>query len=636
MYNEKSLTGINRILAIIAVAVIYIVAARLGLIFALQPGYATSVWPPSGISVASLLLIGYPIWPGISIGAFFTNLLISSTSVDPISSVLISSSIAIGSTLQPLAIVYVLKKLMSIIHLLNTHRNVFIFLFTTVIGCLIASTIGTTTLYAMGVIELKSYLSNWETWWLGDIMGIYIFTPLLMVWARQIEISDLLKRGFEASLLILITMLIDSLIFEGWLSKNYPIEYMIIPCLLWAVFRFGAKGATLLLFVVSMIAVLGTAHGTGPFVQKSLNDSLLLLQVFIGIITGTTLTLIAVLNESNHTYRALEEHSQDLENEVDHRTTALQRRTLELQDKTILLQDRTLELQKKTEALQNQNLLLKKTLAEHQLMQKRALAQETLASLGTLSTGIGHQLKEPLDDMINCCELSQALIKEMTDMVKNEAQPFEIQNDETLSKNFAALQYYIQKIYTHSKGASRLLERMLAHASKTGEYESVDFNELIKEFLMIIHTNRQREDPTLNIKLDVTFDHSIQKIKIMPSYLVRALIIILNNAYDSVLKKKKEINGEFVPAVSLRTLDMGDRAAIIVRDNGIGFTEEDRANLFAPLISSKSYEDSGLGLSIVYDLIVQNHGGELTVDSKGGQFAEFTIILPKQEKTGQL
>src|SRR5438552_630559 len=124
MSNNTSVTGIKRFFAIITLALFYVIMARLGLLFAINPGYETAIWPASGIAVAGLLLFGYSVWPGIFLGSFITNLFIIP---DIGTSFLISLGIAIGSTLQPLVLTYILKKLMCICHLLNTHRNIFIF-----------------------------------------------------------------------------------------------------------------------------------------------------------------------------------------------------------------------------------------------------------------------------------------------------------------------------------------------------------------------------------------------------------------------------------------------------------------------------------------------------------------------------
>ncbi len=153
----------NRFFIIIAVAFVYLIMARLGLLLALHPGFATPFWPPSGIAAAAVLLFGYSVWPGILIGSLIANLL---TSVGAFStSLLVSTGIAIGSTLQPLAIGYLLNNLTtSNPHLLNTRRNIISFLIFTIFCCMISATISLATLFSAGIVNLHSLGTNWVTW----------------------------------------------------------------------------------------------------------------------------------------------------------------------------------------------------------------------------------------------------------------------------------------------------------------------------------------------------------------------------------------------------------------------------------------------------------------------------------------
>jgi integral membrane sensor domain MASE1 len=321
----------NRWLKIIFIALAYVITARLGLLLALTPGFATAFWPPSGIAVASLLLYGYPVWPGIFLGSLVANLLTPVSSIS--SSIIVSTGIAIGSTLQPLAIVYLLKNLTnSIPHLFQTRRNIISLLLFTLLCCTISSTLSLTSLYLAGIVSGSSLGTNWVTWWLGDTIGIYLFAPFIFAWSKPCSMKSFLRHGGEAFWLFAITLAISFLCFGGWLSKGFPLEYLLLPCLVWSVFRFGQHVTTILLLLISVIALLGTTHGYGPFVQSNLNESLLLLQAFLGVVTGTTLILISVVNEVWHAQEVLEEYSQDLKNQVKHRSVELQEKLNQLEE----------------------------------------------------------------------------------------------------------------------------------------------------------------------------------------------------------------------------------------------------------------------------------------------------------------
>lgn len=310
--------GRHKILINFIVMIAYLITARIGLLLALQPGFSTPFWPPSGIAVAAVLLFGCPIWPGIFIGAFLSNLLIiNSLSV----SLLVSCVVAISSTLQPLAIGYLLKNLTtSIPYLLNTRRNIISFLVFTLVGCTISATLSVVALSLAGIVSKGSLLTNWLTWWLGDTIGIYVFTPFLFswfnFWSKPQELKEVGTRGFELFQLVLLTLAISYLSFSSWDALNTPIEDLLLPCMIWAAFRFPPQIATTLVVISSVIAVIGTAAGYSPFIQPGLNESLLMLQIFIGILSSTTLIMISAIQEIWHGQRVQERYSEELKNQV--------------------------------------------------------------------------------------------------------------------------------------------------------------------------------------------------------------------------------------------------------------------------------------------------------------------------------
>lgn len=289
---------------IIVIGAAYVAMARIGLMYALHPGFATAFFPSSGLATAAILIFGNDVWPGIFLGSMIANLI---TPVPMLAtSVFVSAGIAFGSTLQAVTLAHFLHKLMGVHYLLSLHRNVFIFLGTTVICCSIASTIGMIVLFIGQIITIDTILSNWTTWWVGDMVGIWIFTPLFLSWS-QFHVTCTPFKEFEALLLFLTTIAIALFCYGGWIPNGYPVAFTIIPCLLWSTFRFQTPITTFLLALVSLIAVWGTSSGHGPFVIGSENASLLLLQVFIGVITLMTLVLTSLVNALQHNAKALED-----------------------------------------------------------------------------------------------------------------------------------------------------------------------------------------------------------------------------------------------------------------------------------------------------------------------------------------
>ncbi len=191
---------------VFTVATLYVVTARLGLMLALPPeNKATAVWPPSGIALAAVLLVGSRVWLGIWLGAFLANFwdFFSPTNeFSLVAHLLVSGSIAAGSTVQPLLGAFLLHRWIGGQNFLDRARNVFQFVGIALLMCLVASTVGVTTLCLAGFAPWANYGSNWWTWWLGDTVGVFIVTPLVLAWSKPPRFTKVPGRLAEAGLLL--------------------------------------------------------------------------------------------------------------------------------------------------------------------------------------------------------------------------------------------------------------------------------------------------------------------------------------------------------------------------------------------------------------------------------------------------
>lgn len=287
---------------LLALSTLYVITARLGLTLALPPGdKATAVWPPSGIALAALLLLGYRLWPGIWLGAFLANFWDFFTPDNDFSlttHLLASGGIAVGSTLQPLLGAYLLRRCLGQQSPLEGAGSVFWFLGVGLLMYLVAAMVGVTTLYLAGFTSLAVYSLNWWTWWLGDTVGVLMVTPLLLAWRKPPRVVREPRRLVEAGLLLAALLSVGLGAFGGWSPRGIDagfLVYMTIPLLVWAALRFGLRGATAALLLTLGIGVWGAAQSHGPFVGETLNESLLLLQIFMSILTVTALTLVGAL-----------------------------------------------------------------------------------------------------------------------------------------------------------------------------------------------------------------------------------------------------------------------------------------------------------------------------------------------------
>lgn len=280
--------------AVAGLAVVYFVAGKLGLQLAYVQASATAVWPCTGLAVAALLVFGYRVWPGILIGAFLVNLTTAGT-------VATSIAIAAGNTLEGLAGCYLVNRFARGKDAFERAQDIFKFaLFAGMIATAVSATIGVATLAVAGFANWAAFGSIWCTWWLGDAVGAVTVTPLLLLWWENPSLRWTREQITELAFLFL------GLFATGWVVfgkpfhselKNYPLEYLCIPFLIWAAFRFGRRKAATALCALSMIAVWGTLHGYGPFARESQNMSLLLMQAFMGIMAITILALAAEVSE---------------------------------------------------------------------------------------------------------------------------------------------------------------------------------------------------------------------------------------------------------------------------------------------------------------------------------------------------
>jgi diguanylate cyclase (GGDEF)-like protein len=282
-------------LAVVAVlAVVYFGTAKLGLRFAFVNPSATALWAPTGITLAAFLIFGSRVWPGAFLGAFFANLTTAG-------SVLTSIGIATGNTLEGMAGCYLVRRFARGPQAFERAQDIFKFAFLAgIVSTTISATVGVTSLSLGGFADWTVYGPIWRTWWLGDGVGAVLVTPVVLLWRENPRLNWTREQILELTLLFLGLFFTVWIVFGGRFHsevKNYPLEYLCIPFLIWAAFRFGRRKAATATCVLAGIAIWGTLHGFGPFSRETLNTSLLLVQSFVGIVAVTNLALAAEVSE---------------------------------------------------------------------------------------------------------------------------------------------------------------------------------------------------------------------------------------------------------------------------------------------------------------------------------------------------
>ncbi len=286
-----------------------------------------------------------------------------------------------------------------------------------------------------------------------------------------------------------------------------------------------------------------------------------------------------------------------------------------------MVEERTAELTRQKEELQE-------TLSELKSTQDQLIQQEKLASLGELTAGIAHEIQNPLNFVNNFSEVSIELLDEL------EAELEKGDKDEVIAIA-GDIKQNLLKISQHGKRADGIVKGMLQHSRKsTGMKEPVNLNDLADEYLRLSYHGLRAKDKSFNATLNTAFDSALPAIPVIPQELGRVLLNMFNNAFYSVSDKKKLGISGYEPTVSVSTAfvdgDNGGKEVVIkIRDNGMGIPQRVLDKIYQPFFTTKpTGEGTGLGLSLSYDIVTKVHGGELNVDTREGEFAEFTISLP--------
>jgi signal transduction histidine kinase len=299
----------------------------------------------------------------------------------------------------------------------------------------------------------------------------------------------------------------------------------------------------------------------------------------------------------------LEEYNRTLEQKVDERTVELRQKHAELDS-----------------AFQ------KLKAAQAQLVQT-----EKMASLGQLTAGIAHEIKNPLNFVNNFSELSVELTQEMLEELGKVSHCLDPKDVEYFTGILNDLQGNVKKINDHGKRADSIIRGMLLHSrGKSGEMQPTDLNVMLAEYVNLGYHGMRATDNTFNIKLESDYDPGLGMVVVVPQDISRVFLNMINNAFYSTAQKKRELREAYFPVLKVSTRNLGETVEIRIRDNGKGMPAPVVEKIFNPFFTTKpAGSGTGLGLSISFDIVVQQHRGQIRVESVEGEFAEFIIILPK-------
>ena len=260
-----------------------------------------------------------------------------------------------------------------------------------------------------------------------------------------------------------------------------------------------------------------------------------------------------------------------------------------------------------------------------------------MASLGQLTAGIAHEIKNPLNFVNNFAGLSVELLDELKAAAAPGIAALDDDTRAEIDETVGMLTGNLEKIAEHGRRADGIVKSMLLHSrGGSGDRQATDINGLVDEALNLAYHGARAQDQNFNITMERELDRSLAPIEVVPQDVTRVFLNLFGNGFYATSKRcNKAIEPNFKPSLKVTTRDLGEAVEIRVRDNGTGIPPELRDKLFQPFFTTKpTGEGTGLGLSISYDIITQQHGGTIEVDSLFGEFTEFTIRLPRSLRAG--
>jgi signal transduction histidine kinase len=282
------------------------------------------------------------------------------------------------------------------------------------------------------------------------------------------------------------------------------------------------------------------------------------------------------------------------------------------------------------ESVQARTRELVKSLEDLRTTQDRLIQTEKLASLGQLTAGIAHEIKNPLNFVNNFSAVSVELVDELQVGLRDVQLDQKTRAEITELTNM--LRGNLDKVVQHGNRADSIVKNMLLHSRQgAGEHRPVDINALVDESLNLAYHGARAEKQGFNITLERSFDSSAGEVDLFPQEITRVLLNLISNGFYAATKRKSAVSGgDYEPKLAVATKNLGDKVEIRIRDNGSGIPPEVRQRMFNPFFTTKpAGEGTGLGLSISHDIIVKQHAGSLEVDTQPGEFTEFRIVLPR-------
>ncbi len=566
------------LLRIMTLAIIYFVAARLGLLVPFDGEIATLVWPAGGISLAVLLLFGANLWPGVTLGAILIGL-------SNQHSIPLLLGVSIARTIEPLLAVYLIRKYGSFDSSLENLRDVFtLFLAGGLLAPAVSATLSGITFMTSPEGNAIMGTTIWWHWFVGHSISILLVTPVLLTWHANPRLQWQKERLTEILVLLAVMIVVSTLIFVRVIDSigNFPLGHVIFPFLLWAALRYSPREVSTYSLIAVAIAIWGTVHGTGPFSRPDININLLLLLSFVISITLTALIIAVLLTERRRSREALQRSKDELAIRID---------------------ERTLELAQANEQLIQE--INERKYAQEELAQARDRAVDALRLKAQILANVSHDARTPLSVIMLYAELlKRGRHGSVTDKQKRSL--------ETILINANDLLGFINNL---------LDEAQIENSKVEAALEDIDLRIWLDDAVQTFQPMAARKNLALRVQVG---EHMPQTVCTDPEKLKQ----IFNNLVSNAIKFT--VRGQ----VLIQVLKMNQHFWVLrVSDTGPGIPEAAQTRIFDAfwqLDGSMTREVNrgvGLGLSIVREL-TNLLGGEITLYSRMGRGSAFTVKLP--------
>jgi PAS domain S-box-containing protein len=680
----------KQILKIIALAGMYFAAAWGVSILGLPEGFSLPIYPAAGVALGGLICCGVRLWPGVFLGglafnAWFMNYVAPASESSVFKMVLTSSGMSSAAVVQALVGAFLFNRFVSSPNPFNRTKDILVFIFlVAAVGCTLSSSICVTILGWAGHLPWEKFVQEGVTWWLGDVMGVLLITPLFLVFRQPLNFQWTPARRIEVGVLLFLFYITSQVVFGDWLQYNhYPLVYLLAPCLVWAAYRFGHPGTVIVILMVSSTAVWGTMAGRGPFTLVSLEESFALLQSYLLVLTIMTLILSAATTEAENAQtqsvrfgRVLDESSNEIYLfdvqtlkfiQVNRGAQENLGYTLnELQSLTPLdlkpdFSRAHLEGILKPLRFGTQNLVTFRT--RHQRKDGtfypiECRIQLSHAEICPVFVGIVQDITEKKKTeeelSLHRHHLEELVMQRTADLESTHLQLLHAEKLSATGKMAASMAHefnnpifgirnilekimrrvqmedknkrFVQLAIQECDRVALLIRKILDfHSPSTDEKEWIDVHDSIDDMILLIQTKFNLRD----IRLVKEYATDLPRIEAVPDQFKQVILNILQNAEEAI----PEDGGR----VTIATSAENGKTRIQIRDTGTGIPAQLMKNIFDPFFTTKpSVRSSGLGLSVTYG-IIKKHKGEIQVDSLSGRGTTFTISLPvKQENPATL